>query len=631
VVAILIVGVMPWVPFISATSFFSDDFEDGTLDAWISSTVSTSCSLTVDETAKYSGNYGLDSVRSIWMPYAFGVITLDSASSSLYTRIDFCLASGGITNGYGLPLIVYRNIANNTSLVYFGIYNSGGTYHPAIYNGSWQVNSSVTISPSTWYTLQGGAEYDASGFLCMLIDGEVTGNSTYSSAYITTQLIWVGQIVAMGGHGTAATVYFDDVEVSDEIIEEESGPTAYFTIGVYDETHYYVYDPIAESYISTAETDFSTALTYALNNVNTEGEEWEKTVQVLCDATISSTFTWSQDDTRILWNNGTTESHIILETAAILFDVTGDHITSIGGNFSGTDTVTHQAFKVEGDNCTIQDAEFSGFDSTLNNRDNVIWLNYLGHYLTVVNCTIHDNGDYTGAINLTDLAGYNNITNCTFYNAAGGIFIEKFSGHNKINGCDFSTWNIGGYGHAIYIGDSNDSIGGFNEISFCTFDSPYGQSAFHIKAPNNLIYNNTFSNFDTAVCFSIYSQGSYANASGNIIANNTATNIEFWAWLGHGVQAQPTYDNTFENNTLTNIEYCFLMHPWVNPSVNWVNDTYILQNSFIDCTYFMPTLYTDNNYVSGIEVGWNVFDGWAPDTDFETNYLNVWVHDNMGM
>jgi hypothetical protein len=393
-----------------------------------------------------------------------------------------------------------------------------------------------------------------------------------------------------------------------------------YVCGNYNSTHYYAQG--ASGSYELISTNASQVISYALN-------KWPDILRLIGTFSIANTITINHANTILDCRQATLTS-----TTNLMFDIRAGSTTVLGGHYIGSaDTTTPICFQVNARNCTIDESNIERFYCSESSRSSVIWVTYLGGYATIKNCLIHDNGNVQGGILLTDTTGYNQIVNCHFYECAQGVYIEKNSGHNLITGCEFDHYHVGTFGHAIYFGDTNASIGGgYNEVSYCSFHDAYGQASLHIKAPFNIVHNNIFYNISSVgVPFSIYSQGSSAQACDNEIYSNTFINCSYAFWLGQSVQANPTSRNKIYDNTFTNVANCFLFNAWANPPVNWVNDTRIYYNNFNSCPNFITFSASTTAYVGNIVVAYNTFDVPVTNLSFESQYLNTMVYGNIGL
>jgi parallel beta-helix repeat protein len=244
--------------------------------------------------------------------------------------------------------------------------------------------------------------------------------------------------------------------------------------------------------------------------------------------------------------------------------------------------------------------------------------------MKLTNVTFNSYGK--GGVTLVN-EGNNEITYCKFSDVSNGIFAGD-CGHNKILHNEFENWHVS-MGHAIYI-DGSGANTGYNEIAHNDFHNGANGAALHIKCEENDIYDNDFRDMGSgAVAFSIYSEHSGYAANNNKIHDNRFNNCYFGFWIGHNADAEPTVGNKIYSNIFTNITKCIMPSPFEG-GINYVDDTWIYYNTFINCGQVFWSSGT-NNLIRNTVVAYNDFSQSQPSLLVLKGYVNSMVYGNTGL
>lgn len=326
---------------------------------------------------------------------------------------------------------------------------------------------------------------------------------------------------------------------------------------------------------------------------------------------------------------------VTLTRSIIQCSLDANNITVVNGHwygyYSGTNSMAIRIFAAY---CTVDSVEMENY------TDGGIFANYASSYVTIENCSIHDCENGTSAASACNIQqnnvneGHNNFINDHFYNQGGGLLFAAADGHNLVLNCEFDhlsglTYAGESGAHGIYFDGGGDSVG-YNNVTGNSFHDFTGGAGLQIKCQNDVVYNNTFTNFISAsVPFSIYSQYSGAIANDNDIYNNTYTNCIWAIMLGNSACASPTLRNKIYNSTFISVTNCIALDS-TDPSTQACNDTQIYDNTFTNCTSIFPsspsspslignTVIRDNNF-NGISVGSSI-----------TTYVNTTIYNNTAM
>jgi hypothetical protein len=216
--------------------------------------------------------------------------------------------------------------------------------------------------------------------------------------------------------------------------------------------------------------------------------------------------------------------------------------------------------------------------------------------ITFKNCIFHDFPDTGSSVPIIggDGGGYHTVQDCRFLHSGHqAIFLTGTNKYNKFLRSEFG--DFAGVGsalvqHTFYLSgggiDSNTGLpnptGGFNEIAYCIFHdmADYG-GAIQIKCPSNKIHDCTFYNYTDTVAFSIYSQWVGTVANDNEIYNNTFTDMDTALWIGKNDAVSPTLRTLIHDNTFTRVDYC--VHLLLSGASSIADDTKIYYNNFHNC------------------------------------------------
>ena len=312
----------------------------------------------------------------------------------------------------------------------------------------------------------------------------------------------------------------------------------------------------------------------------------------------------------------------------IAFDVRRSNVTFYKGSWSGSSAGgAFRFYNSSGvQDCVVDGATFTGFTGF---SSGIIQC-ATGHYnITIQNCTFTNNAG-CAVINIYSSSGYNKILNCTM--GVGGMFDGIMingggNSHNIIRQCTFSHWNVSG-GHAIYSDGGSGT--GFNEISNCTFFDGENGAGLHIKSQANNITNNVFVNITSiyAVPISLYSEISGYYANDNIIYNNTVKNCTYGFRIGHetggnwGTLNNSIYDNAFESVTDNCIALIALS--------NVTEGTKIYRNTFTSCTLIFKS-YNDPSLIENTVIYDNDFGSSTIGSIIQTGCTNTVCYNNTDM
>ncbi|MDR2545614.1 MAG: right-handed parallel beta-helix repeat-containing protein [Methanobrevibacter sp.] len=223
------------------------------------------------------------------------------------------------------------------------------------------------------------------------------------------------------------------------------------------------------------------------------------------------------------------------------FSDTTDYYKNVDGFIITADGVELNGLKITG----VRSKYYLTTPISIRNCQNVV----------VNNCTIHDVYTKRGAISISNSfggSGFNNITNCKFYNNANDCVIMTFGSNNIVSDCIFTNnkvdygvvhiigydnivkncliSNNGGFVPGIFIGDDTDpfwSING-NNVTGCTItnnkcDTGWGAVSIFSSQSSNFINNNRI--FNNSRDLTLYSLGSeYNNVDANWWGDNTVGN-----------------------------------------------------------------------------------------------------------
>ncbi|MDR1819865.1 MAG: right-handed parallel beta-helix repeat-containing protein [Methanobrevibacter sp.] len=206
---------------------------------------------------------------------------------------------------------------------------------------------------------------------------------------------------------------------------------------------------------------------------------------------------------------------------------------------------------------------------SINNCQNVV----------INNCTIHDVYTKRGAISISNslgVNGFNNITNCKFYNNANGYgyyegVISIFGANNIVSDCIFTN-NTAEYG------------------------------AVHIMANDNIVKNCLISNNTGSMPgITIYDGYSIGRINGNNVTGCTITNNKGYnPNLGAVVIFSSGSSNFINNNRIFNnsrdLTVSSIGSEYNNVNANWWGDNTVGNKS---------NKVPENNYVVGVEPGFD--------------------------
>jgi len=205
------------VPAVYATESFSDDFEDGTLDAWTSNTTGTGDFIDATADSAKDGNYGLNATTDDASTHnAYAYKNLTQSYSNLTVSFDWRVDTG---LGSWKELFRVYQLGNDHYIVRIETSNDAWRiwYRNGIDTGDTQGSS--TTSSGTWYNIT--VFVNASCIILYKNTVEVVSVSDIDADYYGLPAgIRLGEI----GHASIK-VSFDNVVVTSE--EEEGGEADY--------------------------------------------------------------------------------------------------------------------------------------------------------------------------------------------------------------------------------------------------------------------------------------------------------------------------------------------------------------------------------------------------------------------
>ncbi len=190
-----------------ATTYFSDGFESGNLNAWTLPNSDSTGSATVQSAVVNSGSYAL-ALNNATGQYAYVYTALPSAQAQTFTRFYFRIGSD-VTGGTQLAIARNNNGGNSWEVDYnanrhgLDVYfwnGSGGTYSIFSPNNA--------LSPNTWYSVTVQDYQTSTGHAQVWLNGTSIGSvdADLSTSNPFARLMFFDS--------APGTIYLDDVAVS---------------------------------------------------------------------------------------------------------------------------------------------------------------------------------------------------------------------------------------------------------------------------------------------------------------------------------------------------------------------------------------------------------------------------------